>query len=320
MRTVFLITALLISCRSQATSEKSPDVTFNDVLNELDSLVHNTSPGNELIRTRFDYVLNKIKSREVVIVYDSLLKYSIDSCSSFGRKKDSSAMFIGFGPFFVDLYPQNRSTAYAILIHEFQHAYDYYTNREGYEIGLTNPIEKEYFEVDAMALEAYFVRDYLKDYPISPSEQYLSENLSWGMQGAALFLTQTDLELLHEIDRIKDGPKDWQSSVNDFISIGKSITDTTVFSGNRPFWMNYMSLVRLVTYVWYGSQVSYDIVHFKDSRVNSLSDYSLANYPAVKSTILEAQNKMFANIKYLRFQDTVYANYNSYFIENMKKK
>ncbi|KAB2881244.1 hypothetical protein F9K33_01870 [bacterium] len=317
MKLLLVLIFFTCSCLQKAPQEKNPNIIFGKIMSGVDSLLIVTKPKNNLIVQCFDFVKFKIRSNEISLVYDTM-KYALDSCAAFGVDKNGKPAII-FGKFFIDLYPQNASTAYSILIHEFQHAYDSYINKDLYQISLGNPIEKTYFEMDAATVQAVFIRDYLKNYEISPFEVYLKDNLQFGMTGVSLFFNSTDLDLLHEMDRFKDSPADLKGSMKAFTDMGKSITDTTTFSEERPDWENYINLIRLLTYCYYGPQVAYDIANKKDPKVDSIPDFSFDNYPGVHATILAAQDKFYDNIKYLQFNDRVDSNYNNYFYEAIQK-
>jgi len=285
---------------------------FNKILQNLDSIISNSENHHETLKQHYDFIKNKISTNELPVVYDSTLNYDFFGCSSFNVSTDNNQdINISFGQYVIDKYNDYPSLVYAILINTFQYAYDYYNNRNLFLIGLTNNIEKTYFEIDAMTLEAIFLYTYIKDkMNLGYVEKYLIADLQNNMNGSAMLFKKTDLELLHTIDNLKSVEKSDEKLLNEFDKIGKDLIKTTSFN-NKSGWENYCSIVTLRTYVFYSQQVIFDIVHLKNG-VNEDS-FNIEDYPKNMKTINDVRKKIADNNDYFRYHGETMKLYGDYY-------
>lgn len=140
------------------TNAASFEMTFNRIMGDLDSVISNSKNQNETVVSHYRFVRDKIYKGELSVVFDKSLTYDFFGCAAFSFASDNSGeAFLTFGPFVVDKYEKYPVLTYGILIHTFQSAYDYYTNRKSFLVAVDNQIEKVYFEMDAIMLEALFL-------------------------------------------------------------------------------------------------------------------------------------------------------------------
>ena len=237
--------------------DKKTSDQFNLIFKNLSTILATPPKDDHLVAEHCNFIIEKIQSGEISIVFDSTLNQNFIGCASANYSKSHKNIELSFGQYLVDAYPKYPLLVNCILVHEMQHLYDYFTNKQLFLIGLDNNIEKLYFEADALSLEALYVNLYLKDkFELGPFENYLLQDLNNGMTGSVLLYYKTDLTLLHKLDDIRSHNKSINKAINEFITIGQKLLDDKF--DNNP-WNNYCKFIALRTYVFYSKQVLYDI-------------------------------------------------------------
>ena len=261
---------------------------FNKILENLDSVILNSKDQQATVVKNYNFVKDMIVNRELSIAFDSTLNYDFYGCGSFGfSEKDPQKGQLSFGTFIIDKFVKYPALTYAVIINTFQNAYDFYNNKELFLISTNNPIEKTYFETDAMSLEAMFLNVYMKDsHQLGFMEKYLIADLKNGMDGSAILFCKTDLNLLHSMDNIRSGEKSESTLLKEFRSMGKDLLKTASFNSDSK-WVNYCSIIKLKTYVFYSQQVIFDIVNLKSGV--SQTSFKAENYPENMETIKQVQ-------------------------------
>jgi hypothetical protein len=142
---ILLVPEFILSARN-SQDLKVFEKEFNKILFNLDSLIVNSQNQNEVVKQHFNFVKSKLLNSELSIVYDSTLNYDFFGCSSFNVSIDNDQdVKLSFGSYVVDKYMLYPYLIYAIFIHTFQYAYDYYNNQDLFLISLNKHIEKSYF-------------------------------------------------------------------------------------------------------------------------------------------------------------------------------
>ena len=282
---VLLITSIFLTQAISATPTqdlKRLEIRFNKILSNLDSIIVNSKVQDEMVRQHYDFIKNKISTGELPVVYDSTLTNDFYGCAGFiVYDRKVSPTTISFGNFLIDKYPKHPELIYAIIISTFQSAYDYYTNTKLFLIGATNKIEKSYFEMDAMTVEALFLKKYIKDKSkLGYVEKYLVSDLDAGLAGSATLFSKIDLNLLHQINNLKSSQKEIDKLHDELIKIGNDLIKSTTFVKDDD-WNNYCKIITLNTYVIYSPQVIYDIVNSKNEKF-TLSGFFIVNEEKLK--------------------------------------
>ena len=87
---------------------------------------------------------------------------------------ESGEISLFFGLQYLDTYMENSSIHYSILIHEYRHLHDYLKDKTAFINAKTNEKEKYWYELDALRIEAEFIKYYLAGkYNLSRFENYL---------------------------------------------------------------------------------------------------------------------------------------------------
>jgi hypothetical protein len=298
---LFIITFLQIDISANTLQDKKIfEKEFNRILYNLDSIITNSENQHPILKAHFDFIKNKIYNGELPIAYDTTLNYDFFRCSSFNVSADDTQdVDIAFGQFVIDKYNEFPSLVNAIVINSFQYAYDYYNNQELFIIGFTNHIEKTYFDIDAMTLEAIFLHNYVQDRKtLGYVERYLIADLKNNMNGSATLFRKIDLELLHKIDNLKKVDQRAEKLLKKYDKIGKELIKTTSFK-DKSEWENYCSIITLKTYVFYSQQVIFDIVHLKNGV--SMASFNLEDYPDCLQTINDVKKIIAENNDYFRY-------------------
>lgn len=313
MLTTFLLIFHIGLCQSNDRNDiKNFEIEFNKILLNLDSVITNSKNQHETLVSHYNFIKNKIYNKELPIVYDSTLNYDFFGCASFNiAVNDTKDVTISYGQFVVDKYKNYPALIYAIIINTFQSAYDYYNNQDLFLISTKNHIEKTYFEIDAMTLEAIFLSVYMKSYPkLGYLEKYLIADLSNNLSGSAVLFKKTDLELLHKIDNLKSENKSADKLLKEFNNIGKDLVTSVTFNSDSK-WVNYCSIITLKTYIFYSQQVIYDIVHLKNGISEEL--FKLDEYPDNLKTINQIQKIIQDNNSFLSYHQETLKMYGDYY-------
>jgi hypothetical protein len=311
-----IITSIFIFYKTSGNQiqdkKKVIEISFNKILSNLDSIIVNSKDQNEVVRQHYDFIKNKISSGELPIVYDSTLINDFYGCAGFTVfNKEESPTAISFGNFIIDKYHKHPELVYAIIISTFQNAYDYYTNNRLFLISATNKIEKSYFEIDAMTVEALFLKTYIKDKSkLGYVEKYLLSDLDNGLVGSATLFSKTDLDLLHQMDNLSGSQKQIEKLLDELNTLGKDLIKKTSFA-NDDSWKNYCTIVTLNTYVLYSPQVIYDIVNIK--KPIGLESFKLDNYPDNLKTINDVKKIITDNNKFFNFHDEIMQKFSDYY-------
>lgn len=288
---------------------------FNRILRDLDSVIINSTDKHPIIERNYKFILDKIYQNEIVVTYDSTLSYSFLGCASANMIDTLTYSFV-FGKFVIDGYKYFPYLIQGIIIHEFQHLYDFYTNREMIEISKNNHIEKTYFEMDALTLEALFIKIYVgKRDNLSPIEMYLLRDIDNDLLGSATLFQKVDLELLHYIDAIKDKNITFLQGKKEYIEIGEKLLQTTNFSDNA--WDNYCDVITLKTFTFYSRQVLHDLLFKLANKSLSDSQLDLNDYPDVLQIVTKIQDVLKTNNQYFEYYDETMNMFDKYIMKKM---
>jgi hypothetical protein len=289
------------------------DIIFNKILKDLDSLILNSENKNETVESNYSFIINKLRSNEIKIIFDSTLSYNVRGCASSNINiKDSLKYSLSFGQFITDNYESYPTLIFGIILHEFQHLYDFSNNRELIEISKNNQIEKTYFEIDALILEALFLKTYAQGKAnLSPLEKYLIKDIDKNMSGSAMIFCETDLVLLHKVDAIKDQNISFKQGLKDFVNIGKDLLETVKFSDKK--FPNYCSLITYKTYIYYSRQVLHNLVYKLDHKSVTHDNINFSDYPDLDKVITKLEKIYDENKQYINYRDETISMLENYY-------
>jgi len=318
MRNLILVFLLILFHSVTGKTIVSNDIKdfekkFNRIMVDLDSVISNSKNQDKILVEHYNFIKNKIYNKELLIKYDSTLNNDFFGCAGFNIAIDNSKdIYLSYGKYVVDKYQKYPALVYAIIINTFQSAYDYYNHQRLFLISTKNPIEKTYFKIDALTLEALFLKVYMNDSPnkLGYFEKLLIGDLSYNLNSVSTLFEETDLGLLHKIDMIKSEKLNSTKSLQKFIDIGTELLKNTDFKSDSK-WKNYCSVVTLKTYVYYSRQVVFDVVHIKDGVTEN--SFKLENYPEILATIKKLQDIIKANSGFLSYYSETLKLYSDFY-------
>lgn len=282
---------------------------FNQILYDLDSIIKNSMNQNEIVNQRYKFVIEKIYKNEINIAYDSTFFYGFYGCAATKILVDTNSVELTIGDFIIDIYDKHPFIVHSVLIFQFQLIFEFYNNRDAFLISIDNSIENLYYNIDALLVEAMFIKDYLSELNnLAPLEKYLKFDLDYNMTGASKLFYNTDLTLLHRLDELRN-KKNIKKALKEYNSIGEELMQNVKFDGSN--WENYYNLVSLNTYVYYSSQILHDI-NFK--LVDKTDEFNLNNYPDTKDIIKKVKDYANDNIDWFNYQDETLKKFNNYYL------
>jgi hypothetical protein len=136
------------------------------------STIIETNQVSENVYGTFIIAENAIRNNVVSFKIDKNLDNVLSGMAF--RTYESGEISLVFGVKFLDLYNENSSIHYSILIHEYRHLHDYLKNRIAFQNAKTDEKELYWYELDALRIEAEFIKYYLHGkYNLSKFDEYL---------------------------------------------------------------------------------------------------------------------------------------------------
>jgi len=264
----FILLLPFINFITTDSFSNEPERIITDIFNDLELIIKKSEIKNEYVENCFDLSLKSIINREIAVVYDSTLINSLYGCCSITTNEDLSIVRLNIGKVIINNYEKHPSIIQAIIIHEFQHLYDLKTKPDLFIISLSNQIEKLYFDVDALVIEAMFLNDFIKpNHELSPFEKYLCSDLKNNMISASTLFEDADINLVHQIDALDVSDKEATVLISELTEIGSNLLKEYKINPDNSDWAKYCNYTTLSTFVKYYRQALYDIVNSKSKKI-----------------------------------------------------
>ena len=264
------IAVLFVSCisqpQTQAIQEKAPEIVIpslsqdeaikivNSALNEIDALIKKYAKAKEL-RDVWKVVSKVIRDGRLTfsIYYDD---NSILFGGAFAIQNDNKPV-IKLSNGILSLYKYKPSVLMAIMMHELTHAYFYFTMGSKFLERCNDRKEKNWYEADAIHIEAVFIEECLKpnNYELSAFEVFLLD--SWqndNLDSACTVMTHESSEAILIFDRLTNTYLDDEITVDDaFAEIKEYALDLLEVLNNKKiskeFWA--ITVLRLNSWIYY---------------------------------------------------------------------
>ena len=302
---VLLFPCLLYSFnyKDSVTVEVNSD-RFVKIVNNLDSLIQITEIENEHVKSINAHAIDRFKNDEIGLLSGQYLESDIFGGAAFDFGNEKIGPYLAFNEYILDIYSGQPSIVYSILISLYQHIYSYYNNNELFMIAEDNRLEKYFFKMDALYIEAMFIRDYLKpnEFKLTNYEEYLLNSLNNdGLSSASAFFKSIELDLSHKMNDIAGKDITLDEALKLFRAIGNQIITEFEIDPEKSDWENYNAILPLNTFNEFAKQVLYDIAIRKDERVNSIEEMNLNYYPLEKELLFKVESLLNEHIQLLEY-------------------
>ncbi|MFP3043367.1 hypothetical protein LQZ19_16255 [Treponema primitia] len=155
------------------------DINISDYSNKINNLlinIKNTIMKNNItgnVINTYNVAENALKNNLVTFKIDTDLDKILNGMV-FRYYHDTEEISLFFGKYFLDTFTENSTIHYSVLMHEFKHLHDYMNNKNDFLSAMDNEKEKYWYELDALHIEAEFIKYYLYGtYELSNFENYL---------------------------------------------------------------------------------------------------------------------------------------------------
>ena len=171
-----LYVVLLTSCMFLYAQDNEIDINkYQDIILSitagLDSIMDN-AVYSEIVNNTFIISRNAVNNNEVTFKIDPRLDTVLGGLNF--SIFESGEISLVFGHKYLETYFPGSSIHYSILIHEYRHLHDYLTNRTSFIHAKTNDKELYWYEMDALRIEAEFIKFYLAGkYKLTGFEEYI---------------------------------------------------------------------------------------------------------------------------------------------------
>lgn len=291
---IWLVGVMMVwFCLSGAALGKGvePKVTLKDMdklLAAFDAVVRKDNGRNRQILERYQYYKTKVKSRELRIVVDHNLPRDIYGGMGFDPDYPGiNQPGIGISPYFISVHRKWPSIVYAALMHEIQHAYDYFTNRELFLISETNRLEKYLFETDAVYMEGLFIRDCLaaQNFELTGYESFLLYSMEEdNLSQFSTVAMGVDMDITYGLVEIAKGGGPKGGKLQAVEAMGRMLMEWFVVPEDATEWDTYVMAVKLATYCEFVPQILVDIETMESPGFDYKS-CKLENYPGIKAKL-----------------------------------
>ena len=220
---VFLIVFLTLYGLIYA-EEQNPEIDISKyqniiftIIDNLNSIIGNNQ-NSEIVYNTFRVSKNAIRNNEVTFKIDPKLN-TILSGMSFNTY-ESGEISLVFGLKYLDTYYPGSGIHYSILIHEYRHLHDYLTNKTAFMDAKTNEKESYWYELDALRIEAEFIKHYLAGkYVLSKFEGYLLYSFENNyLDTASIFILREGMNVFFYFDNLEKKYKKNEITIEEIIN------------------------------------------------------------------------------------------------------
>ena len=209
---IFLLLAVSVIAYAGKTYAETDYITkLDQILSELDTLFKEAQSQEDSVSETYYFVTRLLKENKLSFEITDNYPWSLLSASGF-FVDDQRKAWISIDRQLIEAYPVRKELIFSMLIHEYRHAYDYFTVDDYIEVTTENEIERYLYEMDALLVEALFVKYYLVEngYQIGNFEKYLLASLEADdLIGASSLYKQVDQYIIYStysmVIRVNEG-------------------------------------------------------------------------------------------------------------------
>jgi hypothetical protein len=205
---IFLGICLFLSIFLYA-QEQTAEIDINRYQNIIFTMLSNfgaileNNQASEIVYSTFIVSENAVRNNEITFKIDPRLD-TVLSGMNFSIY-ESGEISLVFGLKYLDTYNPNSSIHYSILIHEYRHLYDYLRNSEAYINAKRDEKESYWYELDALRIEAEFIKYYLAGkYNLSRFEEYVLNSFENNyLNSASIMILKESMNIFFYFDNLE---------------------------------------------------------------------------------------------------------------------
>jgi hypothetical protein len=250
---------------------------------ELCDLVENSNPANEILVQRIDLIRSKIEHNKLLLLMtdEALSNALFGAYFSFSLDNSKQKPVISLDKYLLALYPRQKSLVFSLLIHELQHAYNYFMNYKAFITTYNNLLENYLYEMDAYHVEALFIRDVLmtQNFPLTDFEKLLvssfeNDNLDY----FSFVFKNLDMRLVYYLYNVTLNKQSAEENIEELIHVGKELIDFFKFPEQDDEWKQFVSLIPMHTYCRFIQQCVYNVLVEKAQLEMAPEDFFLPDH------------------------------------------
>jgi hypothetical protein len=253
------------------------------IFHELCDLIENGDPANEILIQRIDLIKSKIEHNELLLLMtdEGLHNVLFGACFNFSLDDPTQKPVISLDKTLLSLYPRQKSLVFSLLIHEIQHAYNYFVDHEAFVTTYNNLLENYLYEMDAYHVEALFIRDVLipQDYPLTDFEKLLvvsfeNDNLDY----FSFVFINLDMRLVYYLYNVTLNKQSVEKNIEELLRVGNELIDLFKYPEQDDKWNQFVSLIPMHTYCRFIQQYVYNVLVKKAQLAMEPEDFFLPDH------------------------------------------
>lgn len=236
---------------SGRSSDQERERILRELIDELDRIMlppYEKQPG---IHVRDVYIAVKDRMVRGDLIWSIVRDGKAEVNASFVPVQEGTKARIEVNQYLVDRATKSPTLAMTMIMHEMKHARDYFTIGEPYKKYMENPLERFMYEMDALFIEALFVRDFLSPRykNLTAFERYVLESLEKdNLASVAAVFMSVDMDLtysLYELGKKLDTGMSCTDYFVEFSRRGKEVFEKPL---GKDGFRKYQGLIAVKTY------------------------------------------------------------------------
>ncbi|MBN1798882.1 MAG: hypothetical protein JW822_09910 [Spirochaetales bacterium] len=283
---LFLVSVMYISA-DKADSNRSITYHFSErllqIFYELCDLVENSHPANEMLCQRVALIRTKRESYELLLLMSDQAVSNVHYGAQFNYSPDNPEQkpIIIVEKNLLALYPRQKSLVFSLLIHEMQHAYNYFIDYKAFTSTYNNLLENYLYEMDAYHVEALLIRDVLIPHKLPLTDfgkllvsSFKNDNLDY----FSYVFKNLDMSLVYYLCDVTLDKQSAEKNIREFIRVGNQLIDSFEFPEQDNEWNRFITLIPMHTYCRFIQQYVYNVLVKKAWLVMAPEDFFLPEH------------------------------------------
>jgi len=227
---------------------------MDTIFKELDSILRYSGSKETVVNEIFSNVDQMIKDEK--LLFAIMDKYPGPLYASSFYVDEQNQAWIGIDKELIDMYPERKELVFSIIIHEYKHAYDYLTV-ENYVEHRNDEIEDYLYEMDALFVEALFIKYYLAEngYNLGNFERYLLASLDMDdLNSASTLFKKVDKGIIYSTYGMIIAVNEGNTTLYELLTKIDNDLDQIIIDSQKVYesdWEKYVHLVEANTLQYY---------------------------------------------------------------------